>query len=91
MMALLLFGCVFSGIRRAFAKDQRAGNLAWFLADVGGLQRRYSRREAFARVPFTGGDFFVRLSLISCSLLGLFFFSSLNKRSLLMLWACISP
>lgn len=38
-------------------EDQRAGNLAWFLADVGGLQRRYSRRGLSPACRSLAGDF----------------------------------
>ena len=42
---------------KAGKKDQRAGNLAWFLADVGRLQLRYSRRGLPPACRSMAGDF----------------------------------
>lgn len=57
LMALLLAGCIFWDPSRFAGEDQRAGNLAWFLADVGGLQRRYSRRGLSPACRSLAGDF----------------------------------
>lgn len=55
-------------------EDQRAGNLAWFLADVGGLQRRYSRRGLSPACRSLAGDFCPLIADIVLAL-GLFFSS----------------
>lgn len=58
LMALLLAGWLhFLGSVALCGEDQRAGNLAWFLADVGGLQRRYSRRGLSPACRSLAGDF----------------------------------
>jgi cyd operon protein YbgT len=54
-------------------KDQRAGNLAWLPADVGGL-RGVIHGVGFRPRAVHWQGFFVRLSLIWCSLWSVFFF-----------------
>ncbi len=86
LMALLLAGCIFWDPSRFAANQLEIWHgflLMWAVC------RRYSRRGLSPACRSLAGDFCPLIADIVLAL-GLFF-SSLNKRSLLMLWACISP
>ncbi len=56
-MALLLAGCIFWDPSRFAAKTSELEIWHGFFADVGGLQRRYSRRGLSPACRSLAGDF----------------------------------
>ena len=90
LMALLLAGCIFWDPSRFAAKTSELeiwhGFLLMWAVCSGVIHGVGFRPRA---VHWQG--IFVRLIADIVLALGLFFFLLLNKRSLLMLWACISP